>query len=119
MGGFINKPTTNFYRISNGLLTEDTSVRYGYPPTDVSQLNFNITLPATRYDSVKSLLTSIPSDLLSKNNMHIGGIFPDLGYTDVWASINGVSYKWYFEGDQSTSSPAIQQFVNSLQVIFQ
>ena len=118
-GGFVGPGAfTNYYLISGGTLKEDTTVLNSLPPADISRFNFNITLPSTKYATVSNLLSAIPSELLSRNNTHIGGIYPDMGYTDVRASINGTTYRWYFEGDQSTSSIAVQQFYDSVQVVF-
>ena len=118
-GGFVGtQATTNYYLISGGTLKQDTSVLSTLPPADISGFNFNITMPSSKYAAVKNLIYTIPSELLSRNNAHIGGIYPDMGYTDVRTSINGTVYRWYFEGDQSTSSIAIQQFFDSVQVVF-
>src|ERR1019366_2256279 len=67
-GGFVASPTINYYLISNGQVREDTTVLYGVLPDDISKFNFNIVLSAAKYDSVKNLPSSIPSELLSRNN---------------------------------------------------
>ena len=119
-GGFVGpQATTNYFLISGGTLKEDTTVLNSLPPADISGFHFNITLPSSKYATVKNLIYTIPSELLSRNNTHIGGIYPDMGYTDVRTSINGTTYRWYFEGDQSGSSTAIQQFLDSVRVVFQ
>ena len=52
------------------------------------------------------------------NNQHIGQLFPDVGYTDILASVGGTTYRWGFEFDQSASSPEIQQFVTTAESVF-
>jgi hypothetical protein len=116
-GGFL-LPTLRYYDIANGELKEDTSVPYGRVPDDITQFNFNVTLPAANYDSVKNLPSSVPPELLSRNNEHIGGLVPDLGYTDIRTSVNGIAYRWYFEAQQTGSSPAVQQFVKDARKVF-
>jgi hypothetical protein len=119
-GGFVGPAATSkYYLINNGQLKEDTTVLNTQPPADITGFHFTFTLPASKYDRVKSLLTSVPSELLSRNGEHIGRLFPDAGYTDVRTSINGKTYRWYFEGDQSINSTVVQQFYDSVQVIFQ
>ena len=115
MGGFVPY-TSPFYKLTSSQLWEDTT-KYDYThplPADFANLNFNYQLSSSKFDSVKDLLSSIPAELFGRNNTHIGGLFPDVGYTDVRASVNGVIYHWGFEADQSTSSTAIQQFVQRI-----
>jgi hypothetical protein len=119
VGGFAMLPVYPFYLISNGELRKDTAVSSTNFPSDISGFRFNTLLPASKYETVKNLPSAIPAELLNHNNETIGLIFPDMGHTVVWASVNGVTYKWYFEGDQSNSSAAVQQFVTGLQVVFQ
>lgn len=117
-GGFVNTPLITYYLIANTHLTKDTAVPYGAVPDDISKFNFNAPGTTAQYDSVKNLPSSIPSELLSRNNQNIGQLVPDMGYYDVRASVNGAVYKWSFEGDQSGSSAAIQQFVTQAETLF-
>jgi len=114
-GGFI-EPSANatYYLVSNGALRADNSEAYRSIPTNANNFNFSVVLPASKYDSVKDLITSIPAELFAKNNADIGLLVEDAGYFDVRVSINGVAYKWTFEADQTSSSPAVQQFVQRL-----
>ncbi len=112
--------TPPFYKLTANQLLED-STRYNYTlpvPTDVNKFNFNYTLPAARFDTVKYLLSSIPEELFTQNNADIGMYCPDFGYTDVRASVNGVLYKWSFECNLSNTSIAVQQFVQHLRADF-
>jgi hypothetical protein len=84
----------------------------------VSKFDFNTVLPVSAYNSVSSLPTSIPPELLSRSNEHIGDVFPDAGYTDVRASVNGVYYRWFFEAGQSASSAEVQAFVTQARACF-
>jgi hypothetical protein len=119
MGGFVVAGSyTNYYLISGGTLKVDTTVVNGNPPEVSYGFSFNTTLAPSRYEAVKNIPSSIPSELLAMSNQHIGNIYPDMGYIDVRTSIGGGLYHWYFEGDQSTSSPAIQHFVASLDSLF-
>jgi hypothetical protein len=118
-GGFVQY-FGPYYKITLSLLSED-STRYNgsvLVPVDATGFNFSFTLPQARYDTVRSLLTAIPTELFNKNNADIGDFCPDFGYTDVRASVNGVMYKWSFECDQSKSSITVQQFVQKLRADF-
>ena len=117
-GGFVALPYDTYYLISGSQLREDTTVPYAAIPDDISKFNFNIVMPASKYDSVKNLPASIPSELLGRNNQTIGSYIPDAGYTDIRTSINGVAYKWIFAPDQSSSSPAIHHFLDSVAIVF-
>jgi hypothetical protein len=104
---------------SDSLAEDTTHYNNALPvPTDVTKFNFNYLLSSARFDTVKYLLSSIPAELFGNNNADIGAICPDFGYTDVRASVNGVRYKWSFECDVSSSSPAVQQFVKTLRADF-
>ena len=118
-GGFVppNSRST-YYAISGTELKKDTTQPYAYIPTSVGQFRFTLLMPATSFAAVADVPRTIPAELLSKNNQHIGGIFPDAGYMVVFTSINGMNYAWYFEADQSASSAAIQQFVMKLRGLF-
>ena len=109
----------NYYLISNGQLKKNVSNGNNNVPDDITKFNFTTVQSASKYASVKDLLTSIPPELLSQNNAHIGDFWPDAGYTDIRTSINGVAYRWYFEVGQSGSSQAIQQFLAKANVVFQ
>ena len=117
-GGFTSRAST-YYRISGGQLWADTVVLSYHVPTNISDFHFNTLLPASKYATVKNLLSQVPAELLSRNKQDIGNYIPDMGYTDVRTSVNGASYQWTFEGDQSGSSTAIQQFLDSVRVVFQ
>ena len=119
-GGFISgSQPTHYFIVSGGQVREDLNVNSGMVPDNINQFNFNTVLPAAKYNAVKGLLSAIPSELLTRNNQDIGAPIPDMGYIDVRASIKGVSYRWTFEGDQSGTSAAIQQFLDSVQTDFQ
>ncbi len=117
-GGFTSLTTLVYFNITGGQLKEDTAVPYALIPDDITKFNFNVICSGARYDSVKNLPSSVPQELLSHNNEHIGQLVPDLGYTDVRTSINGVAYRWYFEAQQTGSSPAVQQFVIAARQVF-
>jgi hypothetical protein len=117
-GGFTTRLTDIYYIISDGQLRADTAVPYGGGPDDINKFNFSVVMPVAKYDAVKNVPASIPSELLSRNNQTIGSYIPDVGYTDVRTSVNGTAYKWSFAADQSASSPAIQQFLDSVAVVF-
>ena len=118
-GGFVI-PTyhATYFLINNGELREDTSEAYASIPDDVSNFKFNYLLPSASYNKVKYLITTVPAELLSKNNQTIGSVIPDLGYTEVRARIGNVVYQWHFEGDQSASSAAVQAYVHRLRTDF-
>ena len=117
-GGFVAY-VSNYYLITKTGLSKDTThYDYGKVPTNFRDFKFNYQLPTAQYDTVKDLLTSIPSELLSKNNTDIGGYCPDYGYDDIRASIDGVLYEWKFECDQSGSSAAVQEFFRKIHTDF-
>ena len=114
-GGFVvagSKAT--FYVLNNGEMRKDTNQLEGTIPSSVSGFNFNTLLPAASYSGAAYLQTAIPTELLSRNGEHIGTYFPDAGYLLVMTKKDGVAYKWYFEGDQNSSSTAIQTFLQGL-----
>jgi hypothetical protein len=118
-GGFVAY-ISPYYKITGSQLLEDTTHYSGsYPvPSDTSGFNFSQLLPSARFDSVSSILASIPAELFNRNNADIGDFCPDFGYDDIRASVNGVFYKWSFECDQSKSSSAVQQFVKQIRADF-
>ncbi len=117
-GGFVAF-VSNYYLLTNSGLSKDTShYDYGKAPSNLRDFRFNYHLPSAQFDTVKGLLTAIPSELLGRNNADIGGYCPDYGYEDVRASINGVMYQWKFECDQSTSSAEVQEFVRKINADF-
>ena len=114
-GGFVTPDTkATYYLITSSELRVDNSQIQSSIPTNVNGFNFSTSLPAAKYDAVKTLLTTIPSELLTRNNASIGDLFPDAGYRDVRASIGGTLYTWKFEADQTKSSQAIQDFVKKI-----
>ncbi len=114
-GGFVAPDAkATYYLITTSELRVDNSQIQSSIPTNINGFNFNTVMPTAKYDAVKSLLTTIPSELLSRNNASIGDVFPDAGYKDVRASINGTLYSWKFEADQTKSSQAIQDFVKRI-----
>ena len=114
-GGFVSPDAkAAYYLITTSELRVDNSQIQSSIPADVNKFNFSTLMPAAKYDAVKTLLTTIPSELLSKNNTSIGEMFPDAGYRDVRASVNGTFYNWKFEADQTKSSQAIQDFVKKI-----
>jgi len=117
-GAFTNTPRLTFYLLAHNTLMRDTSVLYAQVPDDNSKFSFTIPATAAQYDAVKTLLSGIPAELLGKNNQHIGQLFPDAGYTDVRVTIGGTAYRWYFEGDRSGCSAAVQQFVTQAEQVF-
>jgi hypothetical protein len=119
-GGFVsNLALTPYYLINNGQLLKDTTIfATTHIPDDVNSFHFYVLLPSVNYDSVATLLTTIPSELLSRNGQSIGTALPDAGYTDVRTSINGIVYKWHFEVDQSTSSSEVRTFATRLNFSF-
>ncbi len=117
-GGFTNNPVLTYYYLNTTQLTKDMAVPYAAVPDDNTKFNFNASGTAVQYALVASMLTNIPAELLAKNNQNIGGLVPDVGYTDVRARINGVTYKWNFESDQSGSSEAVKVFVSQANTLF-
>ena len=118
-GGFI-MPTskTSYFIVIDSTLKEDTSLTIGTVPAAYSGFNFNYLLPQSLYDSVGAgVLSSIPAELLTNNGAFIGTVRPDVGYTDLRVSISGASYNWKFSPDQSTSSIAVQTFVQKINKI--
>ena len=114
-GGFVSPDTkATYYLITTSELRVDNTQTQSSIPTDVNKFNFNTLVPTAKFEAVKSLLTTIPSELLSRNNSSIGDMFPDAGYKDVRASIGGTLYTWKFEADQTRSSQAIQDFVKKI-----
>jgi len=117
-GGFVNTNAPYYVITGSGLAEDTTHYPYGQVPANNSGFNFNYNLPTARYDTVKGLLNSIPSELLGRNNTDIGTACPDFGYEDVRASINGVLYQWKFECNQSASSAEVQAFINRINADF-
>lgn len=114
-GGFViagSKAT--FYVLNNGEMRKDTTQLEGAIPTVITGFNFSVMLSAADYSAAAYLQTSIPSELFSRNGEHIGIYNPDYGYTQVMTRTGGVEYKWYFEGDQSSSSAAVQTFLQGI-----
>lgn len=117
-GGYVYKEPP-YYLLTTSELLKDTSELATSALSTISDYHFNVTAPVTKYDSVKDLLNTIPTELFSKKNASIGtGFMPDMGHYYVMASINGVLYQWTFFPDQSSSSPEVQQFVNRLNLNF-
>jgi hypothetical protein len=83
-------------------------------PEDNSQFLFTKVQPAAKFDSVKNLLHSIPSDLLIRRNASFGFDGNDISGYDVRASINGVLYTWGFGPTPYTVSAETQQFVSEI-----
>jgi len=117
-GGFTNGGPTTYYLINNGELRSDNTVSSVHPVDNISDFKFNTRLPDADYQQVKRLPSLVPAELLSRNGQQIGDPFVDAGYTDVRTSVGGVAYRWYMQADQSKSSDAIRQFVDSLQIVF-
>ncbi len=115
---FLTKTTVTYYLISNNQLSEDTTVSVYAPPATISKFNFNIVMPASKYDSVKYLLYSIPTELLNPNNPAFGNYSPHACYTDIRTSINGVAYEWHFFEDYGAGSSAFHQFMDSIRLYF-
>ncbi len=114
-GGYTSaEARATYFRINNGELKADTSQSYHNVPADVNKFDFNYLQPSATYDKVKDLLTTIPAELLSRNNATIGTSMVDAGYTDVRTRVNGVVYTWKFEVDQKGSSAEVQQYVHRL-----
>ena len=115
-GGFVMGTTINpYYLVHDTTLSADTSLNATNIPATTSGFHFNYQYPRARFDTVGAgLIASIPTELLSKNGATIGQTFPDVGYTDVRASIGGTYYTWIFLAKQDSSSAAIQQFVKKL-----
>lgn len=104
-----------YYMINNGELRKDPSKTMSTVPKDIKGFDFSVLLPQASYQAVADLPSSIPSELLQHNNAAIGNYsIPDVASLDVRTSIQGVSYRWSLSDDQSTSSPAVQQFFNRL-----
>ncbi len=118
-GGFVAYPVLTYYLINNGQLKMDSTVPYGAIPTDINKFNFNIQCSADKYQLVSDLLNNIPSELLGMDNQSIGNVFPDAGFTDVRASVNGTVYRWRFQADLSGTTSTIQQFVTHARLVFQ
>ncbi len=119
-GGFAGTSIglTDYYQITGGHVMKDVSVRTHSIPDDNGGFNFNISCP-TKYDSVKDLLISIPTAMLQDSIASYGQSFPDAGYTEVRASINGTYHHWYFQYDQSISPAAIKAYSDKFQLLFQ
>ena len=117
-GGFVSTTVLKYYRINQGQIMMDATVPYAAVPDRLSLFHFTTAVNSTQYTAVLSLPDNIPAELLSKNGQHIGNAFPDMGYLDVRATINGTDYQWGFEGDQSGSSPAVQNFVSTARLLF-
>ncbi len=107
-----------FFRVGNGQLRKDDSITVSTVPNDVRLFDFTELLSPNEYAQVDDLQASIPAELLGQNNASVGNEIPDAGYIDVRASINGKSYRWYLESDQTASSPAIREFVRRLRTCF-
>ena len=110
---------TNYYIVSGSELRKDSTQLNQAPPTDIGQFRFTVLMPAANYATVADLQTSIPAELLSRNNQHIGTQLPDAGYMDVRTVSGGVAYHWYIENDQTGSSAAVQTFASRLTSNFQ
>ena len=55
--------------------------------------------------------------LLKMNNQSIGSMIPDAGYLDVRTKVSGTAYIWKFQADLTNCSQAIQQFVDSVNLV--
>ena len=117
-GGFVATNAPYYMITTSGLKQDTTQYPYGQVPTNTTGFNFNYSLPAARYDTVKDLLNSIPHELFGKNGADIGTACPDFGYEDIRASINGVYYHWTFECDISSSSAEVKAFINRIYADF-
>ncbi len=107
-----------YYLINNGQLRKDVSKTEATVPTDVSGFNFSIQMLQVSYAAVADLLTTIPSELLARNNAYIGSqVVADIPTLDVRTSIHGTLYRWTFSEDQSSSSAAVQLFYNRINAI--
>ncbi len=118
-GGFAGGSQQPYYLLSSGKLQADTSAGLRQSSMSVNNLNFNYQLPAAKYNMVSNLLASIPAEMLNNNNKDFGtspGM--DMGGIVVKASLNGQSYTWTFEPDQSASSPAVVQFITEIRLLF-
>ncbi len=115
-GGFVMGTAINpYYLVHDTTLSADTSLNVTNIPTTTSGFHFNYHYPRARFDTVGAgLITSIPTELFSRNGASIGQMIPDVGYTDVRVSVGGNYYTWTFLPKQDSSSPAIQQFVIKL-----
>ncbi len=117
-GGFVGGASEPYYFINGTQFKKDTSLKFHTPPSDNNAFNFSIVLPSPAFDSVKGLLQQIPAELISGGSQSIGGIWPDFGYTEVRASINGKQYVWLFQADITKSSQAVQDFEQKVHVVF-
>ena len=116
MAGGIPVP---YYLITSTQLKKAEISNSLQPPTDITGFDFNTVLPDARFQEVKGLKDEIPSELLSMNGADIGGPMPDVGYTDIRASVKGVVYRWKFENNLSASSLAVQNFVADAHKVYQ
>lgn len=114
-GGYVAAGSkATFYVLNNGEMRKDTNQREGAIPATISGFNFNTLLSTASYSEAAYLQTAVPAELLNRNGEHIGNYFPDMGYTLVMTRKDGVTYTWYFEGDQAGSSVAVQAFVQGI-----
>lgn len=115
-GGFVVAGSkAHFYLLNNSTMRKDTTQIEGAIPTTINGFNFTILLSADNYTQAAYLQSSIPIELFGRKNEHIGAMVPDQGYIYVMTRKDSVDYKWYLEGDQSSSSAAIQTFVQGIE----
>jgi hypothetical protein len=115
IGGFAS--ISDFYRIGDGQLRHDTSKFANYP-LDIGKLKFVEVMPNARYQKVAHLKAAIPAELLSQNEKTFGEMYPDAMGLEVFTNINGTPYHWSFAGDQSKTGPAIRNFINEAEKVF-
>lgn len=114
-GGMVYHVRDTYFKVTDTSLLKDTSQLANIVPANVKGFNFNIVMPDSCYAKVKDLIASIPAELLNHKFGHYGRGAIDSGPIEVWASVRGIDYEWWFEYDQAGSSVPIQQFVERLE----
>lgn len=109
---------TAYYLVNNGKLLKDVSQLAQAPPASIELFRFTEVCPATQYNSVADLPSSIPQELLQQSDATIGASLPDAGYSDIRARINGVTYKWVFEANLDSVASPIREFYNRCNISF-
>ncbi len=115
-GGFAGGVMGDYYRVSANDFRKDTSLKT--PPQSIDGFNFNVLLPQADLSQVNGIRSSVPDELIKGGNGTYGQVWPDAGYLEVWAGVGSANYHWYFQADMTNVSPDIQEFVNTVKVVF-
>ncbi len=109
-------PLSEYYLIDNGQLRKASKI--DQLTDDNTKFDFSTVMPASKYNLVKDLMANIPAELLNSSAISIGLSYPDCGYRDVRACINGTLHVWHFECGQDGNSPEVKQFLATINSLY-